>query len=293
MVSRTEKTSRKGTLPNLIIIGGQKCATTSLHYYLGLHPEISMSKQKELNFFVREYNWDKGVEWYKSNFMGNAKIWGEASPDYTHYPFFAGVPERMHTVVPQTRLIYILRDPIDRIVSEYVHRYVDGKENRTIEEALAHLRDNPYVLRSKYFMQLEQYLDFFDKTNILIITSEDLYSFPRKTLKAVFRFLYVDDTFYSRRFLLKWHKSKYKRRKTRLGVYLSGTPLAKFLGTLPFTLQGPFEKIFFFPISYKVSRPILNQRLQRDLVEFLIEDIRQLTKYAGCRFGGWPHFPRS
>ena len=290
---KTEKTSRKGNLPNLIIIGGQKCATTSLHYYLGLHPEIFMSRQKELNFFIREYNWDKGVEWYKSNFTGKARVFGESSPDYTHYPFFAGVPERMYTLVPETRLIYILRNPIERIASEYVHRYVDGKENRTIEKALAHLHDNPYVLRSKYFMQLEQYLDFFDKSSILIITSEDLYSYPRKTLGAVFRFLNVDDTFYSRKFLLKWHKSKFKRRKNRLGVYLSGTPVMKFIELLPFALRGPVEKMLFLPLSYKVRRPVLNQRLQRNLVEFLIDDIRQLTEYTGRQYKGWLHFLQS
>ena len=291
MLLNTDETTRKGNLPNLIIIGGQKCATTSLHYYLGLHPEILMSRQKELNFFVQEYNWNKGVEWYKSNFTGKARIFGESSPDYTHYPFFGGVPERMHALVPETRLIYILRNPIDRIVSEYVHRCVDEKENRTIEDALAHLDGNPYVCRSKYFMQLEQYLEFFDKSSILIITLEDLYSHPQKTLWAVFGFLNVDYTFYSRKFLLKWHKSKYKRRKTRFGVHLSSTPAMKFIGLLPFVLRGPIEKMFFLPLSYKVKRPVLNQKLQRDLVEFLKEDIKQLTEYTGRKYKGWLHFP--
>jgi hypothetical protein len=60
-----------GTLPNLIIIGAMKGGTTSLHYYLNLHPQIWMSREKELYFFVSERNWNKGIEWYKSNFTGN------------------------------------------------------------------------------------------------------------------------------------------------------------------------------------------------------------------------------
>ncbi len=63
-------------LPNLIVIGAAKCGTTSLHHYLSLHPEIKMSRRKELNFFIAECSWRKGIEWYQSNFTGQAKIYG-------------------------------------------------------------------------------------------------------------------------------------------------------------------------------------------------------------------------
>jgi hypothetical protein len=89
-------------LPNLIIIGGMKCGTTGLHFYLGLHPEVSMSRQKEVNFFVGERNWAKGIEWYKSHITGEVKVYGESSPSY-HAG--TGVPERMASVVPQAKLI--------------------------------------------------------------------------------------------------------------------------------------------------------------------------------------------
>ena len=67
-------------LPNLIIVGGLKCGTTSIHHYLGLHPEIQMSKPKELNFFVEEMNWDLGLDWYASRFDDRFKVRGESSP---------------------------------------------------------------------------------------------------------------------------------------------------------------------------------------------------------------------
>ena len=73
-------------MPNLIIIGGLKCGTTSIHHYLGLHPEIQMSKPKELNFFVSELNWDLGLDWYASRFDDRFAVRGESSPHYTNLP---------------------------------------------------------------------------------------------------------------------------------------------------------------------------------------------------------------
>jgi hypothetical protein len=76
--------SRHATLPNFIIIGGLKCGTTSIHHYLGLHPEVNMSKPKELNFFAAEQNWDLGLDWYKGRFDDRVKVNGESSPHYTN-----------------------------------------------------------------------------------------------------------------------------------------------------------------------------------------------------------------
>ena len=86
---------RHAALPNLIIIGGLKCGTTSIHHYLGLHPEIQMSKPKELNFFVEELNWDLGLDWYASRFDDRFEVRGESSPHYTNLPRFEGVAERI------------------------------------------------------------------------------------------------------------------------------------------------------------------------------------------------------
>ena len=90
-------------MPNLIIIGGLKCGTTSIHHYLGLHPEIQMSKPKELNFFVDELNWDLGLDWYASRFDDRFKVRGESSPHYTNLPRFEGVAERIHEHCPDAQ----------------------------------------------------------------------------------------------------------------------------------------------------------------------------------------------
>lgn len=274
-------------LPNLIIIGAMKCATTSLHYYLNLHPEILMSPEKELNFFVLERNWRKGIKWYKSNFTGKARVYGESSPNYTMYPFFDGVPERIYSVAPDARLIYIFRDPIERIISHYMHFYCSGTEDRKISEAVTDHRSNPYICRSKYYMQLEQYLRYFPRSHILIITAEELYYNRVKTLQKVFNFLGVDDSFYSHRFSFIWHRSDYKRRRARSDVRLERLGIMNMIKLLPFEMRGVVEKLLYLPFSHKVKRPALNERVRQELMEFLKDDTDRLREYTGCDFKGW------
>lgn len=279
--------SRKGHLPNLIVIGAMKCGTTSLHYYLNLHPQISMLKEKESNFFVNEDNWNRGVEWYKSHFTGEVKVYGESSPRCTYYPFLDGAPERMYSVIPEAKLIYILRDPIERIISHYVHDYAHELEDRTIAEALACLDHNPYVCRSSYYMQLSQYLEYFAQSNILILTLEDLHRQPKETMQKVFRFLEVDDSFDSPKFSIIKHNSRYKRRKNRIGRFLAQTPLMNMVERLPFRFRGDAEILLFFPFSRKIERPALDGNLRRILTSRLQEDVNRLRQFTGYDFKDW------
>ena len=82
-----------------------------MHYYLGLHPEISMTREKELNFFTSPKNIQRGLDWYHKQFRGTANVYGESSPSYTNHPWAAGVPQRMHAVVPEAKLIFLVGDP--------------------------------------------------------------------------------------------------------------------------------------------------------------------------------------
>jgi hypothetical protein len=181
-------------LPNLIIIGGLKCGTTSIHHYLGLHPEIHMSKPKELNFFVEELNWDLGLDWYRGRFDGQFPVRGESSPHYTNLPRFTGVAERIREHVPDARLIYMVRDPISRILSHWTHAVGAGYETRPMEDVLSR-DDQTYVTRSLYWMQLQPYLKQFDRDQIAVIAQEELQGDRDATMRRAFEFAGVDPDF--------------------------------------------------------------------------------------------------
>ena len=117
-------------MPNLVIIGSAKSGTSSLHHYLDCHPEISMAAPrgsgrmgdndaagKEMRFFWRD-DWRERMSWYSSHFAPmTTAVRGEATPAYSAHPRHPEVPERIHSAIPNARLLYIVRDPIDRIVS--------------------------------------------------------------------------------------------------------------------------------------------------------------------------------
>jgi hypothetical protein len=279
---------KKGALPNLIVIGGQKCGTTSLHYYLGLHPQILMSREKELDFFIRELNWHRGVEWYKSHFAGKTMVRGESAPNYTAYPIFEGVAERMHSVTGDIKLVYVVRDPIDRLVSQYIQGYASGRENRTFADALKHIDDtNTYIARSKYFMQLEQFLDYYPSSNIFITTAEDLYSRRVETLQKIFRFLNVDETFCSDKFSVLKHTSSEKRRKDRFGLFLKRLSKMDFARIFSTETRMQLGKLLYLPFSSGIERPALDESLRAEIIDYVREDTNRLREYTGYDFGAW------
>ncbi|MEC4805648.1 MAG: sulfotransferase [Jaaginema sp. PMC 1079.18] len=285
--NQSQKKLKFSKLPNLMIIGAMKCGTTSLHHYLNFHPQIAMSKAKELHFFVEGKNWHKGLKWYQSHFDSEAPIRGETSPSYTAYPKWQGVPEKMQSVVPDAKLIYIVRDPIKRIISHYLNRYAAGVEHRGINEVLAADFESDYVLRSCYSMQLEQYRQYFPDSNILVITLEQLQNNRQATLKKIFQYLQIEDSLPLQISEQALHKSSQKRRKNALGLFISQLPLIHRTSRLPHELRWAVENILYFPLSQKIEKPELDESLRQKLIEYLRKDIEDLRTYTGDNFQEW------
>jgi Sulfotransferase domain len=263
-------------LPNLIIIGAMKCGTTSLHQYLNLHPQIQMSGFKELDFFVKEKNWQRGLNWYQCQFAEPTDIIGESSPNYTKYPVFSGVPERMHQMIPGAKLIYLVRDPIRRILSHYLHQYTNRAEQGSLQAALTDLNQNNYVTTSCYAMQLEQFLPYYSMDQILVLSLEELSQNRRSTLQRVFRFLAVDPNFDHPAFSQVFHQSSDKQRLTNLGAMLFRLPAGgRLLNVIPHLM------------AEDVTAPRLEDSLRQQLAEVLQPDVERLRSLTGESFSAW------
>lgn len=187
--------SKEVIRPNLFLIGAMKAGTTSLHSHLQRHPDIFMSEPKEPAFFVPEVErWPKDVDWYLELFAdaGEAKVVGEASTHYTKIPDHEGVPERIADFCDDPRFIYVVRDPISRIVSHYWYKVSQGMELRPMKKAVRDDTDFSYKAISDYRRQLEPYFDRFGRDRVLVLTFEELVADPERVLTETYRWLGVD-----------------------------------------------------------------------------------------------------
>jgi len=268
-------------LPHFIIIGAMKAGTTSLYHYLKRHPEVAMSGVKETNFFL-ERNFPRGLEWYRRQFPDDGRIKGEASTNYTKYPAQRGVPGRIYRTLPGVRLIYVLRDPIARVVSHVHHNLLKGMEAEdTWQNKLEDLRSH-YLQCSLYYMQLEQYLSFFPPEQILIVTTEELNNQRKATLQKIFRFIGVEDTgFYSPRYDQSKHTSS-GRRKIRPAFVrkkLRHTPYYNFVAS----------RLRFMIPSVEVNKPELSDAMISHLKAIFSPDVTKLREHTGRGFEEWKY----
>ena len=210
-------TARWRPLPDFLVIGGQKCGTTALYAYLRWHPQITGPAWKEISYFDRHYG--RGEAWYRGQFPsrpwlrltgGRSRrlpLVGEASPSYVLHPH---APARVRELVPDVRLVVLLRDPVDRALSHYNHEVALGREPLSFEEALereperldgelerlgdtsyfSHAWwDHTYLARGRYAEQLERWLAVFPREQLLVLASERLRADPAPTYARVLEHL--------------------------------------------------------------------------------------------------------
>jgi hypothetical protein len=176
-------------LPDFIVIGAMRSATTTLHRQLASHPEIGMSRAKETDFFIAELNFRRGVDWYRNLFPTGRRVRGESSPNYTKFDIFPGVPGRIRRLLPDCRLIYLVRDPVARALSHYRFSACLGAGRATLEaDRHRHIR-----LTSSYALQIERYLDCFERDRILVLDFDELHRDPPAVLGELGRFIGVPD----------------------------------------------------------------------------------------------------
>lgn len=200
-------------LPDFLIIGAMKCGTSSLFRYLEAHPNVAVSRPKEVHYFDDHY--DRGLGWYRTHFpsrfskAGREAIrCGEASP---YYLFCEGTPDRVKSDLSDVRLIVMLRDPIKRAYSHYHHVKGNGHEARPFAEAveaeIAHIESGgatplhpthppehaarrlQFLARGVYHDQLVRWFDRFDRSRFLVLRSEDMFADTPAVYAQTLRFL--------------------------------------------------------------------------------------------------------
>ena len=210
-------TARYRALPDFLILGGQRCGTSSLYKYLGRHPEIAPSLRKEIEYFTIDYG--KGENWYRAHFPLRLRRWAhrlvgrslltfEATPDYLFDP---RAPERVKELLPDARLIVLLREPVERAFSHYHHMARLGLEDLSFPDAVAaeeqrldgqleEMTSNPlsrvlpfrrysYAARGFYADQLSHWFEHFPREQFLILDSAGFFADPGGTLRQILDFV--------------------------------------------------------------------------------------------------------
>ena len=208
-------------LPSFLVIGAQRCGTSSLYKYLEQHPQVYAAARKETEYLSTSHS--RGELWYRSHFLldirmsmaarvrGSKSLAFEATPDYMLDP---RAPQRASDLLPEIRLIALVRNPIDRAYSHYLHNRQLNQEHLSFEDALeaeperirgemVRLLDDPlyrarslrrysYVTRGHYAEQIERWHEFFSPTRLLIVHSEALFREPADGFARILKFLELD-----------------------------------------------------------------------------------------------------
>ena len=171
-----------------IIIGAMKSGTSSLYGYLIQHPQVCRAKTKEPEFFSRNQQHGLQVDNYENIWKfkrDQHRIALEASTGYSKYPTETNIPERILNYGINPKFIYVVRNPIDRIVSQYVF------SEKVLHQKSSDILSEHGVALSRYHMQLEEYRKCFSKKRILIVDFSELTNHPQKTLDKVCDFLNI------------------------------------------------------------------------------------------------------
>ena len=285
-VVRARSARGEGHLPNFFIIGAAKAGTTSLFYYLDQHPDVFMARDKELHYFC-DPDCADWLPLYREQFPVDARIRGEASTLYTRSPAIPGVPERMAALVPDARLVYLVRDPVQRALASWREERFHVTERRPAAEAFRNPEDphNAYVAASRYAQQLGGFLDHFPREQILVLDQQELASATADVVDRTLAFLDLPphdiDTG------TRHNEAGTKFEYGDLGHRLRFSAPARMVRRLPI----PVRMALTAPARRFLRRPIAPPELPDDLMQRLKDtlapDAACLREMTGLELAHW------
>ncbi len=266
-------------LPDFLIIGAMKSATTTLHDQLAAQPGIFMSTPKEPCYFSNDEIFARGERWYRSLFAGAPAdaLCGESSTHYTKLPTYPDTVARIKTLLPDAKLIYIMRHPVQRLLSQFAHEWSERAVTGGVDQAVAELpRLTEYSL---YSMQLEPYLDAFGPQRILPLFFERLTRHPQSELERVAKFIghaaaphWHDD-------VAQRNASSERLRRSPLRDALVWNPAVTWLRRA----LVPQRTRDWIKTFWKLKRkPKLASDVERRLIEGFDRDLARLSRWLGA-----------
>jgi len=265
-------------LPNFMIIGAMKSATSTLQDQLVQQPDVFMCDPKEPNFFSNDVVYNKGIEWYCDLFESApaGALIGEASTHYTKLPTYPDTIERLKLHCPDTKFIYVMRHPIDRLISHYIHEWSTGVYQCDINEAIDIYPE--LTAYSCYAMQLEPYIASFGRNKILPVFFDKLIKHSQTELERVAEHIGYKQTPVWHTALKAKNISSKRIKKFPLYQLLIESSIAKSLrrNLVPKKLRN------FVKSKLRMQqRPIINDDNIRKLEDVFNQDLAVLGTWLG------------
>jgi hypothetical protein len=267
----------QAALPTFFVIGAAKAGTTSLHEYLARHPEIAMTSNKEPMCF-HPPDWITRLERYTRLYDRPAPVRGESSTAYAAFPWAPDVPDRVRATVPDARIVYLVRDPIERALSHYAQHVWDRPRVRPFDELMDDLEHpvNSTVWCSRYATQIERWLERFGDERVLVLDQRDLMRERAATLRRVLTFLEVDPDFTCDAWTAHHNVSADHRAPTALARRLGRIGRA--------ASRAPVTRRLF---TREVPRPQLRPDQRDRLVALLAPEAERLRALTGLPLDHW------
>jgi hypothetical protein len=274
--------------PNLFVVGSMKCGTTSLHNMLAGHPAIFMSNDPKEPMWFGGANSGKPLAWYLGRFaeaQGERYV-GESSTDYTKSPRLGGVAAKIKEFAPDARILYIMRDPIERAISHYWWEVEFSAEGRSFFDAMKSSREIADV--GNYAMQIAPYIAAFGRESVHCLTLEALTDDPAREMRAIFDFLDVESSPIAAEDLAHANRSKATVRRVS-GPFskLKGTPLwSAAKAVMPPSLRKQAIATLAKPVERKIPDDELSAAIAL-IRPRLLKETEALSSLLGRDFPEW------
>lgn len=267
---------------DFMIIGAQKCATTTLFNILAEHPSIVGCDIKEPHFFSLSSNWRNNLPKYENLFKEREDVlFFEASTSYSAYPLRnLRIWDNIYDYNPAMKFIYVVRNPIDRIISSYIHTFERGYTDLPIEKAI--IKDRQFIDMSRYSTQIMPYIRKFGRNKIIIIDFEDFVSCRKMVMQDVSNFLGIAlnkfSSYENTHFNISIGKGKKHHKFDHPSLVFK--VLRKFFPSI-------WDKFTDNSTRYFTERPTLSLEYKEVIINMLELEINELEKLMNKNLNYW------